>query len=134
MCRYFDEEADIGDVLVCTHSLALARVLTMGVPRVPWCESTYLIWTLVRGRTGALWWPLHESLGLFLVLRSSSVMGLNLSSIVYAEETRAGLEQILVARSVELARQRTLIRSGCRCLSCELAWLANGWLCPWARF
>ena len=131
---YFDEESDISDVLVCTDSITLARKGAPLAPRIPWFDATHLLWTLVRGRNSGHWWPMSETLGLFLILRSTSITGLNLCTGWYAEATRAGLNQILDVRSVALERQQVLMRNGCRCLACELSWLADGWVCPWARF
>ena len=134
---YFDSEADIRDVVMCAHSFTMGRLASpLGSsplrPRAPWSELLYLLWALLRGDSNRLWWPVSEALGLYLAIRSTSSSGLTLSTQWYADSTRTAMQVILKARSVERTVFMNQLRCGCKCMSCDIDWLSNGWVCPWA--
>ncbi len=79
---YFDGETNDKDILVVTHSVTLTR-LVMGLNSMKSTSSdTLLIWSSVKNTRGpnGNWWPLSESLGLYLAFRAVSWDALTFST------------------------------------------------------
>ena len=131
---YFEADTDMSEVLLFTHSVTLLHSGVERHPRIEWPERTTLLWMLVKGNSPKAWHPLEESLGLYLILRSTSISGLLLCTCWYQTANRAAAREILNQRAAIYSVQLARANLGCSCMACSLEWLANGWVCPWARF
>ena len=132
--EYFHQATQMRGLLLLTHSITLLNVGSIPSPREEWPESTALIWTLVRGQNSAAWHPANEALGLYLILRCTSITGLTTCTSWYLDSNRAAARTILRERDVVYQADLARARQGCRCMTCDAVWLRSGWICPWARF
>ena len=127
---YFDNETDLHEILLISHSLALTHLVPSRALR-PFSERTNLILFLFRGRGQPRWFPMKEQVGLFLVARATSHTGLHHFSAWYMEDVCRTVVGILRARQIRrLIHERREVL-GCLCLNCHETWLERGWTCPW---
>ena len=125
---YFNEDNSVEETIRRTHSVALthqSRAQTEPLAQKLFGEISGVF----ENTQGVRWFPLSESLGLWLVLRAACRAAMDWSLRVYRAET-ARVVRVLVdlhlADQVLEGRRRSL---GCVCGGCWIENLEDGWDC-----
>ena len=80
------------------------------------------------------WWPWREYIAVYLAFRTTSHTGFSFATSWYVSEVKNIVKYIVHLRGVVFQHRVLLSGAGCVCASCRLEWLAQGWVCPRARF